>query len=290
LNTSAGNCGACGRVCPAPVNGSATCSGGACGQACPGAQSNCSGTCQDLTGSCSLTAPGMCSTTGSWTCSGTSRVCVGPAPYAHTSCYPDGDGDHYCTSSTANVVCGACPPGQTTSCNSYSDCDDGPTGFGRYQNLPCGYDIDNDGYCGGTSTYCVGDSCAGTSHGIFNIWLLPPTCSHDCDDVNWYIPRDGNTTCATIEYYDSSHGTSPVGHCCCIGCPQPNPYPTTFTINCPAGYAFYRCHTHWSSGGGNYSVSQSGDGTSTGTCTLTESCIGCEGVSVGVGGYCQPSP
>jgi len=42
------NCGSCGRVCPVPTGGSATCSNGTCGQSCPAGTTNCSGVCRNL--------------------------------------------------------------------------------------------------------------------------------------------------------------------------------------------------------------------------------------------------
>ncbi len=48
LGSDVHNCGACGTACPAPANGSATCSGGACGIACNPGFADCGGTCQNV--------------------------------------------------------------------------------------------------------------------------------------------------------------------------------------------------------------------------------------------------
>ncbi|MBK6534292.1 MAG: SUMF1/EgtB/PvdO family nonheme iron enzyme [Deltaproteobacteria bacterium] len=46
--TTVTHCGTCGRACPAPTGGMATCVGGACGQSCSGGLTVCNGACVNL--------------------------------------------------------------------------------------------------------------------------------------------------------------------------------------------------------------------------------------------------
>jgi hypothetical protein len=75
LSTDPNNCNRCGVRCTAPSGGTRACVSSVCTQGCPAPGTNCSGTCQTLTGTCNDGRLDYCRRTGNWVCSGTGRTC-----------------------------------------------------------------------------------------------------------------------------------------------------------------------------------------------------------------------
>jgi hypothetical protein len=145
LSTDAGNCGACGRGCSAPVGGSVSCMSGACVLACPAGQSNCGGFCRVTGAGCTSAGSGGCQNSGTIVCSGTGTVC-NAVPRTSGAC-----------TSPPGGVCGAggvcsCPAG-TTNCG------------GTCVNLSS--NANNCGACGrtcGAGRACEGGVCLGSGN------------------------------------------------------------------------------------------------------------------------------
>ncbi len=103
------NCGVCGRNCPAPMGGTATCTAGVCGGMCPAGQTDCGGTCRDL--GTDLMSCGACGRTcgaGQSCITGSCRLTMCPAGSGFADCNAmSADGCEVLTSSDPRN-CGAC--------------------------------------------------------------------------------------------------------------------------------------------------------------------------------------
>lgn len=114
--TDLNNCGACGNVCTAPPNGSATCSNGVCGFTCN--FSPCGGTCCPSGQNCS---PDGCCTFVRDACDpdGPNTCCAAPRNFCKTvdgqsfccgvsgvsPCSPNGPSDRCCSGTCRNLTC-----------------------------------------------------------------------------------------------------------------------------------------------------------------------------------------
>ena len=173
-NTDTKNCGACGKVCPAVLNASATCAAGVCGFTCNAGFTLCNGACVDLKadakncGACghACTAPEF----GSATCTG--GVCGFTCNAGFSPC----GGKCVPTASfqTDKKNCGTCGNigARTAVANATTTCTAGTCGFvcnagftnatGRAGELPDGT-AKNCGACG--QSFRRGDTCAPATHG-----------------------------------------------------------------------------------------------------------------------------
>jgi hypothetical protein len=183
-----------------------------------------------------------------------------PGAWVNVAGYPDADGDGRCavtTTTTAHCTDGSQPAGWRASCPSpVPDCDDRNAAI--YQPATCHQDGDGDGWCGplGTMNFCGTGACPAG-------WA--PTCmSGDCNDANPFA----TSTCTT------SGTTISTGHCCCIGCGQPDPLNIGYSL-CPSHFHLTSCNVVRDTGGGPTSATI----LDAHTCQLQQRCTLCEGVS-----------
>ena len=126
-------------------------------------------------------------------------------------------------------------------------------------------DADGDGVCGSTDETWVGCTIpAGYSTSCTTTYL-------DCNDNNRYA----TSPCS----YTGSSGS--FGHCCCLGCGQPNPFSIAFPV-CSPGWHVIFCLAAPESGSGISIASPSPPY----MCQITQSCNGCDGASAHVNYQC----
>jgi hypothetical protein len=177
--TNAGNCSACGTVCPARANATTFCAGSACGFTCSGAYRDCNGSAADgceantLTnvnscGGCGIVCPARAGATT--TCS--NGTCGYTCDANHLDC--NGSAADGCEVYKWDDVgnCGSCGNVCPTRSNASRYCSSGSCGYtcnGNYGDCYSGaadgcetYLVNNNSNCGSCGNAC-GGSCSGTT-------------------------------------------------------------------------------------------------------------------------------
>ena len=187
--------------------------------------------------------------------------------------YRDADGDHHCSSgATQFCTAGPAPAGYTFDCSGGStDCND--SNSAQWVNSICYYDRDHDRYCANEvpPTLCTNGTSCPPEFAQPGVGCIP----NDCNDNNPYA----TDTCRYT--VDSGH----YGHCCCLGCPQPDPYDAVVGL-CGTGFHLESCIAlRVSPGGGGGAISSTI--VSDTDCRLTQRCVGiCDGSTAYLEGTC----
>lgn len=191
----------------------------------------------------------------------------------------DHDHDRHCTSNASVDICcgtGGCDA-VSGGCTGFVDCDDNQPSV--YGTVACAQDADGDGYGVGSVSMCATACPSG--------YVTPGT--PDCNDLNYYANPGVPDMCGERVLPD----IGPLGHCCCLGCSEPDPLSRGRDGDCGIGWHINYCEYVPVSGGGSgdaYVVSPvPADGFGSAfTCGLTLYCNGCNGKTALIRPHCVP--